>query len=169
MQAVKAEMDAALTSGNFSDYAMHELILEKPMLVASTGAITPNRTISGTSLQVLHDTSARTQWLCFGVDISARGVSVVFIWRRDKAAPSGYMKELLELDDKRLPGFLIQFFFAHCENTYFLDTWWNALNDADRAHLSDLMRNSNPYYFPPQYQLDGVFGARPLLQRRSIL
>jgi len=168
LELVKTEMDRALLNGDYSDYRMHEFLLEKPMLVASTGAVTPNRTISGKSLQVIHNMAVKTQWLSFGVDTGERGVSVLFVWRREDVAPADYMKEVLALDDKRLPGFLIQFFFAHCENTYFLDSWWNLLAETDRSYLSDLMYNSNPYYYPPVYRLDDSFGARPLLVSRNI-
>ncbi len=168
LQGTKAEMDAELLAKDFRRYAMQEFIFEGPMLVASTGAIAPNRSIAGKTLQVLHDTSARTQWLSFGVDVSGRGVSVTFLWRRNEPAPAGYMKELKELKDDELPQFLIQFFFAHCENTYFLDTWWNALSSDDRLHLERLMSNWNPYYYPPKYDLRRSFGAPHLLARRIV-
>ena len=46
-----------------------------------------------------------------------------------------------------------QFFFAHCENTYFDEDWWNSLTERDRRHMETLMVNSNPYYHPPAFEL----------------
>lgn len=168
LKQTKAEMDTDFNTSDYSRYAIQEIVLEGPMLVASTGAITPNRSLEGKTLQVLHDVSARTQWLSFGVDVSSRGVSVAFIWKRDEPAPAGYMKEVMALKDDELPQFLIQFLFAHCENTYFIDKWWKSLSVDDRRYLENLMRNSNPYYFPPEYDLRRSLSATRLLSRRTI-
>jgi hypothetical protein len=135
LQRTKTEMDPDLLAKDYSRHTIQEFILGRPMAVARTGAITPNRSINGKTLQVLHDISARTQCLSFGVGVSGRGVSVIFFWRRDEPAPAGYMKEVMELKDDELPQYLIQFFFAHCENTYFQDTWWKAISADERPIL----------------------------------
>jgi hypothetical protein len=169
LRALKALMDRDLLSGTFGGYQMQEFVFEAPMVVASTGSITPNRTLGGRSIQTLHDAAVETQWLAFGVDVSARGVSVVFIWNRESAAPNDYMKEIAALGDHQLPGFLIQFFFAHCENTYFADRWWKSLAQEDQAHIEKLMRNSNPYYFPPVYDLNRQLQMPRLLHVEALL
>ena len=45
-----------------------------------------------------------------------------------------------------LPSILVQFMFAHVENTYFSHRWWMSLAEAERNHLRDLALIHNPYY-----------------------
>lgn len=151
---VKCAMEDSLLSSEFSVYRMFEVLIDGPTSVVATGAITPNRTISGRSLQVLHDASKPTEWLSFGVDVSERGTSIVFLWSRNEQSPNTYMDEVLNLTDSELLAFVPQFFFAHCENTYFSESWWNSIVKKDRDFLSDLMSISNPYYYTPPYNLE---------------
>jgi hypothetical protein len=152
--AVKGRMDQALALADYSAFSAREFRLEGSFDVAATGAITPNRTPSGVPLQVLHDVQAETQWLAFGVDLRDTGASVVFVWFDGQPAPLKYLDEVTNLESTKAAEFLVQFFFAYCENTYFRADWWNGLSSADRRFLDALMANANPYYFPPGYDLD---------------
>lgn len=108
---------------------------------------------SGQTLQTLHDPNANIEWLTFGVDLRSSGPSIVFLWPNDHAAPARYLDEALSLPSAQLAQFLTQFFFAHCENTYFASAWWERLNETQQYQLELLMANSNPYYYPPRYDL----------------
>jgi hypothetical protein len=154
-------MDRALLANNYSDFSAYEFQLEGPVPLASTGAVTPNRTLSGESLQTLHNVAAQTQWLAFGLDLKQDQTSFVFVWPKGELAPARYVSELAALEVGEIAEFLCQFPFAHCENTYFNEAWWRALGDADRGVLEVLTANTNPYYSPPEYQLDrGMAGWR---------
>jgi len=153
LSELKEKMDAALVSGDYAGFDTLELTLEGQLGIASTGAITPNQTISGKHIQTLHDDSKPMQWLAFGVDIRDNRPVFLFFWHKQHEATRTYVEEILALDPKARATFLTQFVFAHCENTYFSNTWWNALSNAEQRHLELLMANSNPYYFPPQYDL----------------
>ncbi len=153
-ESIKHEMDEALTTSDFSSFSAHEFVLEGPVSVVATGAISPNLTLSGVPIQTLHDKEVRIQLLAFGVDVTERGANVVFLWSNGDDAPLTYIEEIAGLDDKQLAEFLVQFFFAHCENTYFAATWWDALSEDDQSFVDSLMQNANPYYFPPEYELN---------------
>jgi hypothetical protein len=146
---VKQLMDRALLFRDFSDFDTLRIDLDGPVGVAATGGVTPNRTISGVPLQTLHDLDVPSEWLTFGIDIGDDGASAVFIWHRSDVAPRRYLDEVVALNDRQRAAFLVQFFFAHCENTYFAAAWWNALAPASRLYMEALMANGNPYYFPP--------------------
>ncbi|MCH7792934.1 MAG: hypothetical protein IID31_11735 [Planctomycetes bacterium] len=154
LESIKHEMDEALTTSDFSSVSAHEFVLEGPVSIVATGAITPNLTLGGVSIQTLHDKEARIQLLAFGVDVTERGANVVFLWSNGDDAPLTYIEEIAGLDDKQLAEFLVQFFFAHCENTYFAAAWWDALSGEDQSFLDSMMQNSNPYYSPPDYDLN---------------
>jgi hypothetical protein len=147
----KNGMDKAHLRRDYSFYRTYRVKVKGPLAIASTGAIAPNLTLNGVGIQVLHDVNAKTEWLSFGVDVDAADVSIVFLWEENAVAPFKYIKEIDALSDDELACFLPQFFFAHCENTYFAQSWWDDLGDDDRSFIESLTGNANPYYFPPHY------------------
>jgi hypothetical protein len=167
LMRVKGGMDGSLLAQDYSLYSTYEIHLEGPVAVAATGATTPNLTLGGKSLQVLHDPKLQSQWLAFGIDIGTSGPTAVFFWRRQEPAPEQYMEEVKALGDRQLAEFLMQFFFVHCENTYFAPSWWEALDGPKQEFLAELMANFNPYYFPPKYQLDRAVAPWLVVSRRS--
>ena len=154
LQEGKREMDRALLAADYTRFVAYEFRLEGTVPLASAGAITPNQTLLGEQLQTLHAPMSRTQWLAFGVDLRQNGASFVFLWSRDDLAPARYVEAVLRLRGEEIAEFLVQFPFAHCENTYFNEDWWQALSEPDRTFLEHLMGNTNPYYSPPVYQLN---------------
>jgi hypothetical protein len=150
---LKAKMDAAYLHKDYSAFEALRIRVNGSLEIAATGAISPNRSLSGVALQTLHDPTAQIEWLPFGVDVEAGGFSVVFLWEKGAAAPKKYLEEILDLSARQLECFLPQFFFAHCENTYFSEAWWNGCNRYAQAFTKKLVANSNPYYSPPPYSL----------------
>lgn len=154
LKETKEEMDAALGSRDYSAFETCEIVLNGSLAIAGTGAITPNRTPSGVRLQEFLRIE-RFDVLGFGIDIKAASqFSFLFHWSRTEKSACAYMAELIALNDQKLAEFLVQFLFAHCENTYFARSWWEGLRIYDREFLIKLAENVNPYDFPPQYELD---------------
>ena len=149
----KTAMDEAYLRGDYSPYKTFRVKIKGALDIATTGAITPNRTLSGVELQTLHDTSAAIDWLPFGVDVEPGGASIVFLWEANAEAPHKYMEELQSLRDEELECFIPQFFFGHCENTYFSESWWRNCSDASQTFVRRLTANTNPYYYPLEYDL----------------
>lgn len=77
------------------------------------------------------------------------------------------MDEVEGLTDQQLSRFLVQFFFSHCENTYFSQQWWDSLREADQNYVTNLMKNSNPYANPPNYDLNRSLEEWRLIERRA--
>ena len=158
MKVAKSHMDHSLEEKKYGRYSTLEVVFRGSLCVAATGAISPNFSIDGTELQSLTDTKTDSQVLAFGTDVSERGSSVVFLWSSEEEAPRDYVEEVLELSKAFLPQFLCQFFFTHCENTYFSPKWWSGLASQVREELARMMLNTNPYASPPLYleHLDAV-------------
>jgi len=167
LMRVKGGMDKSLLLEDYSPYETYEIQLDGPLSIAATGAITPNQSIHGVVLQTLHDMEAQTQWLSFGVDLRDAGPSAVFFWPSNECAPKQYMEEVKAFGDRELAEFLAQFFFVHCENTYFASSWWEALGELQQKFMAELMANSNPYYFPPNYDLDRTIAPWRIVSRHT--
>ena len=167
LMRIKHSMDQAHITEDYSRYETYEVQLHGPLAIAATGAITPNLSLTGRKLQGLNDLTAQVQWLAFGVDLREGGPSVAFFWPTLESAPKQYMEEVKGLADRVLAEFLVQFFFAHCENTYFASSWWQGLGNLQREFISKLMANSNPYYFPPHYDLDCRIAPWRIISRNS--
>ena len=151
LNKVKTAMDEAYLRKDFSAYDTFRIKIKGAIDIVATGGITPNRTLSGVQLQTLYDTSAEIEWLSFGVDVEPGGASIVFLWEANTEAPRKYIEELRGLCDKELECFIPQFFFAHCENTYFSESWWRNCSKTNQTFVRNLMINANPYYYPPEY------------------
>jgi len=152
LNQIKQEFDYyLLNKGSYSPFKAVEILMSGSMSIAATGAINPNLSLDGKTLQVLHSDDSDLQWLAFGVDISHRGVSVLFLWYEKDKAPNEYIDSILRLDNKDLSNFIAQFFFAHCENTYFSKAWWCSLDSSKQSFIKTLAANTNPYYYLPQY------------------
>ncbi|MCK4826371.1 SEC-C domain-containing protein, partial [bacterium] len=94
VKKVKTAMDEAYLRRDYRAYDTFHVKIKGTLDIAATGAITPNRTLSGVQLQTLHDTSAEIEWLPFGVDVEAGGASILFLWEADAEAPRKYVEEL---------------------------------------------------------------------------
>ncbi len=153
VKKVKTAMDEAYLRKDYSGYDTFRIKIKGPLDIAATGGITPNRTLSGVQLQTLHDIGADIEWLSFGVDIETGGAIIVFLWEANTEAPRRYIEEIQGLSDEELECFIPQYFFAHCENTYFSESWWRKCSKISQSFVRSLMVNENPYYYPPEYNL----------------
>jgi hypothetical protein len=66
------------------------------------------------------------------------------------------VESLLARGEAALPGLIVQFMFAHLENTYFSSRWWASLSADDQRHLTGLAMVMNPYYEPFAYENRGL-------------
>jgi len=140
-------MDEELLKGQFSGWRRLFLRFSGPLCVVTTGAPTPNKTLAGAELQVLHDESAKIERFYIGaaVDDSDRP-GFGFTWREGDSTVERFMNELRCVPISHTPSTLVQFIFAHIENTYFSRAWWEELPQGQRAHVRDLAKMGNPYY-----------------------
>lgn len=143
---LKAVMDKQLSAKEYSGWSRAIIRFNGPLCVASTGAVSPDRTIDGVSLQVLHELETPIEELPFGVVTAPNGGAVVFVWRACERAPRQFVESLLKTETRKLASLLVQFMFAYVENTYFSAQWWESLSESARQHLNALAAISNPYY-----------------------
>lgn len=150
----KRRMDHELLDSDFRGWRRLFICFRGEQSVVSTGCPTPNRTLSGRILQTLHDRAASIQRLYVGAVRDGDVGGIVLTWRTEDAAPESLVADLRALDIERVPGVVVQFIFAHIENTYFSPAWWKLLSDEQRDHIWSLASLGNPYYVPWDYMED---------------
>src|SRR5207248_31100 len=139
----------------YDSWHFKALLFDGELCLATAGTPTPNLDLAGKTLQVLHDSAAAVQHLHLTVvDFAGSGVLVVFGWRNENPAPRQFVDSLLSLSHELLGSYATQYAFAHLENIYFASSWWHALTEEQRLHVTRLAANSNPYYFHPTYSDD---------------
>lgn len=149
-------MDRNLLNKDFRSWSKFVVRFEGDICVASTGAPTPTYDFNRKQVQVLHNPSIAIQHLLYGVVPIKDGGSVVFTWLSSDKACGQFVNSLEQISLKLLPGILVQFMFAHVENTYFSNAWWSSLNEKQQDHIKELAIMTNPYYYEVQYAKDIV-------------
>ena len=163
VEALKSRMDKQLLTADYSEWSRLIVRFEGDLCVASTGAVSPNRDLDGHQLQVLHETDAtQQQTLLCGVVATENGGAVVFTWLRSQPLPRRFLDSFLRQGQTHLPSLLVQFMFAHVENTYFSENWWRSLPDGDRQHVRSLALTRNAYYTPFSYSTSRIVPWRVL-------
>jgi hypothetical protein len=168
IRATKHALDRLFLAESYDHLAAFELRIEGDASIVSTGCINPTNTLQGIELPGIQSRRRAIEWLAFGCDRLADGsIAVVFAWNPDQAPVEHLMAQIAALDDDALCAFVPQFFFAHCENTYFASCWWEALPCADKAFIRMLMSNLDPYGNPPTYEFDRRVTNWRIVERRS--
>lgn len=142
----KQLMDQDFLNRNFQSWGQLVIRFQGNVSIASTGAPTPTYDFSGNQLQILHNPRVSVQHLMYGIIPIQNGAAVVFSWLASDNACSRFIDSLEQLPQDRLGDILVQYMFAHVENTYFSDTWWSTLNKAQQDHIENLFIMTNPYY-----------------------
>lgn len=148
----KCFMDVQLVLQCYSGWSSAVFYLDGPLAVTGTGAITPNCDFEQNALQDLMDRSNFNQYLYFAITPCDGKVAFTFVWNSENEAPKRFVESLAQRPAAHVPSLLLQFVFAYCENTYFAEVWWNALDDQQRGHIRQLAGNPNPYYSPLEFK-----------------
>jgi SEC-C motif len=149
-RACKEQMDRELLAGDFGKLSSFTVSFRGPLCTASTGVVTPANDVKGRALQVLHDSDAEPEVLFFGLIATDGGGTAVCGWRPEHKRVKLFVESLAD-QGANLSSALVQFMFAHIENTFFSEEWWNGLTGEQRATLSRHAANFNPYYCQPVY------------------
>jgi hypothetical protein len=142
----KKIMDGELLGREYGAWSRVVINFSGDLCIASTSATTPNSSLDGQSLQVLHDLKTLLQMLPLGIVSTPDGGAFVSTWRREESAPREFVRSLLRRAYEAIPGLIVQLRFAHIENTYFSQRWWDSLSAAEKDHIRALADVASPYY-----------------------
>jgi hypothetical protein len=143
---LKSVMDEQLLSGDYPGWNRTVVTFKGPLSIASTGAVSPNRSLEGRELQVLHDPDAVAQELLFGIVATESGGAAIFLCRADENRPQEFVGELVRSEPERICSLIAQFAFVYIENTFFSKFWWDSLSNFNRRHMASLAWIANAYY-----------------------
>ncbi len=144
-ERLKKLMDEQILSGNYEGWTRASIAFTGDLCMASTGVITPNRTITGEALQTLHDPNAEIEPLLISLVATQEGGVISMLWRSDHSAPDLFVRSLLAATEN-LPGFAVQTLFAYIENTFFSKQWWDSFPPEHQEHIRSIALMPNAYY-----------------------
>ena len=150
--SMKRAMDVDFKTNDFSQWESLTVYFKGDLCVASTGVVSPNRTVCGREIQTLHDPLSEQESILFGTIRTQDGGAVVFVWRNHDSICKQFVSSLLTIPIKQLPQVLVQFMFAYVSNTFFSQAWWDTRTNAVRMHITELAEISNAYYSNFQYR-----------------
>ncbi len=134
----KSDFDRILLSGSFSE-ALHYVILTSniPDVLASFG-VTVQFDFRGNKLQNLSDTDRVLDSLYVSIIATEAGGAIVLSWRdANSDACTRFVQSLAVLPDRDVPDAVVRLVFEHSENTFFRQSWWNALDTRLQSALVD--------------------------------
>ena len=165
LEAEKKLFNHAYRTKDYTMFGFYELILSGDLAVAATGTIQPTRLLSGQAIAFEH---VPRQSIAFGIDVSSRGVSVVFSWFRGVPASELFIDEIHQMSEKILVEYIAQLFFVYCENAYFSSSWWDNLNTKQQAKVRELVINLDPYGYLPNFDFSLSFSPWKLISRNRL-
>ncbi len=142
----KTDFDHSLLSKDYSAWKHAIFFFEGSLSVASVGTFSPNRSLNGTEIQVMHDINTPQQPVVLSVVATDVGCAVILFWKIGHDVVSGFTQEVIDTQPKDVSGLLIQLMFAYLSNTYFSEKWWKWISSAAKQQIASLAQISNAYY-----------------------
>ncbi len=147
---LKRLMDKQLIEKKYDGWSRLAVQFTGHLSIATSGVITPSKTITGTPLQDLLDPNIKIEPLIVNITATEQGGLALMSWRTEHQAPAAFVDSLLSTNDK-LCGYIAQTIFAYIENTYFSQSWWDSLKTLHKFHFSSLACIPNAYNFGFKY------------------
>jgi hypothetical protein len=143
---LKKLMDEQVLSKDYEGWSRASISFDGDLCLASTGVITPNRTMSGIELQILHDPNVEIEPLLISLVATDGGGVISMLWRTNHSAPKIFVRSLLSSDTSMLGSYAVQTLFAYIENTFLSSHWWDSLSKKDQEQIRLLALMPNAYY-----------------------
>jgi hypothetical protein len=145
-EALKAHMDGQLLAKAYPGWSRMIVHFLGDLCLLSTGAVSPNRDLSGKQLQVWHDTSVKQETLLCGVVSTPQGGAVVLTWLARQRAQRLFVESMLKEGGASSTEPSGPVCFCLYRKSYFSGRWWESLSEDERNHLTALAEISNAYY-----------------------
>lgn len=156
----KAALDAMLLSRDFSDLHWLVLKLDSNPGFATAGTFAPEVDFTDSLIQNINDTATPLQLVSYSVLPDDNGGFAIFGWHGESPAVKRFVEGLLLLGEHEWPDALTRVAFESIENTYFAESWWESLSDAQQAWTKRRACCGGMTTDPPSYKPDGVgFGG----------
>lgn len=135
--AWKAELDAAFLAEDYSDFRLLAIEFEGVLPLASTCVVQPPYGLGGVEIQDMEE--EHLDKIAFA--ITARGENTVFVlcWSRAGAAAQIFADLLVATPTEQLATAVMLVALFYSENTYFAPTWWEGLDETERAWIIEVL------------------------------
>ena len=92
----------------------------------------------GRKLIDMWDISKDAQMLSHTVIHTDSGGAIIFVWLKDDKHPKHIIESFNALPDDEKGDIFVQYCFVNCENTFFSQKWWDALDNMQWVAISSL-------------------------------
>lgn len=156
----KAEYDKALLQQNSSGISWYVIELDHSVEIMCTVGFSPEVDFHGNRLQSLDLSTTHVDLLTCSIIKTTRGSAIVLAWLSEKnGACSRLVNSLDQIKTHLLPSAIVRLVFEHGENVFFSPTWWNSLDETERAKIEE---RANSFHDKPEGCLKDD-GSRPVL------
>ena len=164
----KEEYDDAYRNNDYAKFSGYACTFVGTLPIASCGAFHPEVDFFGNQLQVITRGDAPFEHIAFSL-APVDGVTLLtFGWFGEDDGPAEkFARSFMALVNADKSNAAIHLAFEHLENTYITPTWWDSLNEADRAALT---RRSMPGGGPrgPDRGTDSLTNLEPIVSSMLI-
>lgn len=141
---LKGEWDAALTSGDRTNFEWAFVQFDGLLPVATSGVYFPERDFSGNLLQAFDAPVGSLALMGFNILPIGGKTTAVFGWLDQKRQNTRLIETLRAIPDSHLASALIQFAFDTSDNLFVKESWWHNLDPERKSYLEQNLRNSLP-------------------------
>ena len=147
----KSDFDRILLSGSFSEVSNYVILTNNiPDVLASFG-VTVQFDFQGNKLQNLSDTDRLLDSLYVSVVATEAGGAIVLSWRDAHSHTcTKFVQSLAVLPDHDVPDAIVRLVFEYSENTFFRQSWWDALDTHRQSSLIDRITSGFDVCVPRQ-------------------
>lgn len=151
---LKTSLDRILLSRQFSEIESVIFTFSKPLPIAVSSILSPERDFDGTNIQDLNDLTVSAEQVCFNAFSSEGKGYIVFSWLGPSAIIRRFIRSLIKVPADRIFNTLVYFFFTKAENTYSSPEWWDSLSDKQRENIGNMIMSGFEFFGNPSSRVD---------------
>ncbi|NVE95927.1 SEC-C metal-binding domain-containing protein [Altererythrobacter lutimaris] len=140
----KDDWDAALLSGDRSNFSWSFVKFDGLLPIATSGVFIPEFDFEGNQLQALDAPRGSLALLGFNILPISGKTCAVFGWLDKKPQNARFLETLHAVPESHLASALIQFGFDTCDNLFVNPSWWDQLDKEKKTYLERNLRGSTP-------------------------
>jgi SEC-C motif-containing protein len=123
----------AIVQGNYEAFKSKCFFFKGNLDVVSSSVFQCEFDFSGNKLIDMWDPSLDAEMLSHTIVDTDDGGAIIFVWIKGQNHPETVVESFNNLPDDEKGDIFVQYCFVNCENTFFSDRWWSALDNSQKV------------------------------------